>query len=101
MNFELKFNDFDENIIERQGKLGGIQYIFRFKNGYGASVIKSNYSYGSEDDLWEVAVLEFMSEDEDDDDYNLTYDTDITNDVLGFLDDDEVLEVLRDINELE
>ncbi len=40
---------------------GGVKYVFRFKNGYGASVIKNKYSYGNEDNLWELAVIEFTS----------------------------------------
>ena len=37
---------------------GGIQKIYRFKNNFGASVVKHPYSYGGEKDLWELAVIE-------------------------------------------
>lgn len=37
----------------------GIRYIFRFPNDYGASVVKSYGANGYEQDLWELAVLQF------------------------------------------
>lgn len=37
---------------------GGIQYKAKFPNGYGASIIKHNFSYGSSNDNWELAVLD-------------------------------------------
>lgn len=70
----------------------GVQYFFSFANGYGASVIKRSGSYGYKEDLWELAVL--------DSDGELTYDTPITNDVLGHLTDEEVRETLAEIREL-
>tara|TARA_Y100000389_G_scaffold191656_1_gene218191 strand:- start:377 stop:652 length:276 start_codon:yes stop_codon:yes gene_type:complete len=36
---------------------GGIQHVYKFKNGFGASVIKHKYSYGGKKGLWEVALL--------------------------------------------
>ena len=70
----------------------GVQYIFSFANGYGASVIKRWGSYGYDQDLWELAVLNS--------DGDLEYGTPITNDVLGYLTDEEVRETLRKIREL-
>lgn len=70
----------------------GVQYIFSFANGYGASVIKHRGSYGYKNDLWELAVL--------DSDGELTYDTPITNDVIGHLTDEEVRDILTKIREL-
>jgi hypothetical protein len=75
---------------------GGVQYLFRFKNNYGASVIKHFGSYGSENDLWELAVIKY----DDDGNWNLTYDTDITEDVEGFLSDGNVRTLLKKIKEL-
>ena len=55
-----------------------------FKNGYGVSVVSHTHSYGGKDGLYELAVLDF--------DGNITYDTPITSDVLGYLTPDEVTE---------
>lgn len=72
------------------------QWIFNFKNGYGASVIKSPSSYGFDDDLFELAVLKF----ENDIVHHITYDTPVTSDVIGYLTNDEVLEYLEKIKNL-
>jgi hypothetical protein len=72
---------------------GGPQYVFRFENNYGASLIRSYFSYGNE-----LAVLYFHNEDVDD--YRLVYDTPITNDVLGHLDAEDVEEALDAIKAL-
>lgn len=69
-----------------------IQKIYSFPNGYGASVIKGPYSYGGPDGKWELAVLK---NDE------LCYDTPITDDVVGRLNDPEVDRLLRQISQLE
>ena len=63
--------------------LGGYVYRAQFENGYGISFVKHDGSYGRESDKWEIAVLK------NDD---LCYDTEITNDVIGWLSDAEVLE---------
>jgi hypothetical protein len=63
-----------------------------FDNGYGASVVRHEYSYGGKDGLYELAVLS--------NDGELTYDTPITNDVLGYLTTNEVTEILIKIQQL-
>lgn len=72
---------------------GGYQYWFSFPNGYAASVIKGPYTYGGELDLWELAVM-------DDNTKGLCYDTPITDDVLGWLEDEEVNDYLNQIKAL-
>ena len=72
------------------------QWLFKFKNNYGASVIKHWGSYGYEEDLFELAVLYF----EDDEKYILSYNTPITNDVIGFLDNNGVMKYLEKIKKL-
>lgn len=73
----------------------GTQRIYRFPNGYGASVIQSPYSYGGRDGLYELAVAKFNGEDHDD--WSLCYETEITDDVLGYLTEREVREALDKI----
>lgn len=74
---------------------GGVQTLVFFENGYGASVVKSQFSYGSEQGLFEIAVLK-----DDSEKWEICYDTPITDDVLGFLNDEDVAEVLNQINSL-
>ena len=100
MNLKLNYEGFKQNIIAigNVEGLDGIQYLFRFENNYGASVIKHKGSYGHEDDLWELAVIKF--DNDDNDSWDLTYDTPITADVEGWLTDDEVRALLQRIKEL-
>jgi len=62
-----------------------------FSNGYGASIITGEHAYSNEDAPYELAVL-----------YNneITYDTELTSDVLGYLTEDEVNEYLLKIEAL-
>lgn len=85
-------------ILERKLN-GGVQKVFRFENGYGASVVKNPYSYGGDEGLWELAVV-LVYENEGRLSWKLTYDTPITEDVLGWLTWEEVEETLRQIEEL-
>jgi len=86
--------------ITRRPRRGGVgngeQKLYRFDNGYGASVVRFDGSYGAESGLWELAVLEYGKGDH----YELTYDTPITDDVVGYLTDDEVQDYLRRIRAL-
>jgi hypothetical protein len=77
---------------------GGVQEIYRFDNGYGASKIKTDFSYGSDKGLWEIGVIKFFGDDMFD--HNLVYDTPITNDVIGYLNDNEAEGLLQQIKEL-
>lgn len=83
-------------IIERTLN-GGTQVVHRFENNYGASVVRHNFSYGGEDGLFELAVLTFASEAND---YELTYGTEITDDVLGYLTEDDVESLLKRIEKI-
>ena len=76
--------------IEKQmnSKHDGVQKIYRFDNGYGASVINSEHSYGGNSGLWELAVLKFKGKSNYN--YSLVFDTRITDGVIGALEDSEV-----------
>lgn len=71
-------------VTVRTPAMGGIQAIFRFENGYGASVINHMGSYGVE-----LAVLQFTGEGTDD--WGLCYTTPITDDVIGWIQDETEL----------
>ena len=103
MNLELNYEGFEENLLSRTTNPfsrycgEGVQYRFKFENRYGASVVKHGFSYGHEQDLWELAVIRFGADDRD---WEIEYDTDITDDVEGYLTDEEVRELLGRIKEL-
>jgi hypothetical protein len=68
------------------------QKIYKFDNGYGASVVCNFGTYGAKDGLFEVAVL--------DSDGQIAYNTPITNDVIGWLDFADVADILNKIKAL-
>lgn len=74
-----------------QPRNNGYQWVYEFPNGYGASVIRTPYSYGGDHGKFELAVLK---------DGECCYDTEITEDVLGYLDESEVEQYLNEIKEL-
>lgn len=87
---DLHYKTFED--IDFQPHWGGIIGKIMFENGYGASVIRTEQSYGGSRGLYELAVL--------DNDGKLTYDTPITGDVLGFLSPKEVTNYLIQIQDL-
>ena len=66
-----------------------------FPNGYGVSVIIGSFSYGGDEGLYECAVLKGKEGDS-----KLCYDTPITNDVIGYCDEDKVTEIMKQIQDL-
>lgn len=75
---------------------GGNQYLFRFENGFGASVVRHDFSYGGSRGLYELAVIQWG----ENDDFELKYDTGLTDDVEGYLSVSEVLNFLNKIENL-
>lgn len=69
----------------------GEQAKIRFPNGYGASVIRGGLFFYTDGGTYEIAVL-----DRD----GITYETPITDDVLGYQSEDEANAVLKAIEEL-
>ena len=70
----------------------GTQRIYRFPNGYGASVVRSEKSYGGREGLFELAVLDSSDD--------LCYTTPVTRDVEGWLTIDNVDKLLDQISKL-
>ena len=80
--------------IERHHDPSGFCYRIHFKNKpYGVSVIKSYYSYGGSRDQFELAVLNSNGD--------LCYTTQITEDVIGFLEEEDLMAMLRLIYRLD
>ena len=73
--------------VERKDIHDGRQIIYRFPNGYGASVVEHSLSYGLE-----IAVLNS--------DDKITYDTLITDDVIGHNTPESAAEIITQISKL-
>ena len=87
------FND----IIFKSNPMGeeyGIVSRTKFDNGYEVSVVKSKYSYGGDRGLYELAVLDHSNG-------GPIYYTSVTDDVLGWLTEDDVTAHMAEIQELE
>ena len=84
------------NDLEFTSAIGGPQFGIRacimFENGYGASVVKGEHTYGGRDGLFELAVLDSNGQ--------LTYETPVTDDVEGYLTEDDVTKLLEQIQSL-
>jgi hypothetical protein len=84
------FNDLE--FIELDQYMNGVAARIMFENGYGVSVVCHSFSYGGKNGLYEVAVL--------DTDGEITYDTDVTSDVIGHLTPEQVTETMAFIQVL-
>lgn len=80
--------------IEFSRYIGHMQTVYKFPNGYGASVIEIYYF---EEDYIEVAVVKFDGNGK----YRLDFSTPITDDVIGVLDEEGRDKVLQQIFDLE
>ena len=85
---DLKFKDLPS--------MDGIQAIVKFENNYGSSVVKHMGSYGNKQGLSELAVIKY----DESDNWDIVYDTPITDDVLGYLTEDNVTDYLTQIEQL-
>lgn len=73
-----------------------VQAKVKFENGYGASVIRGDYSYGGREGLYELAVTKTK----EDGNWDLCYDSGITEDVEGYLTPEAVTILLKQIEKL-
>ena len=89
----LTYSDRFKDYIEVQRHIGHPQTIYKFPNGYGASVIKFNYVYFG----IEIAVLRF----DENGNWDIDYRTPITNDIIGGLSEEARDDVLQQIFDLE
>lgn len=73
----------------------GIHAKHFFDNGYGLSVVRFPGSYGYDSGLYEVAIIKGVEEN-----WNICYDTVITDDVLGYQSEEEVEVLLYEVENL-
>lgn len=66
-------------------------HTISFGNGYSASITSTEFSYGGNEGLFEIAVLRGGI---------IVYNTPVTNDVLGYLSFSEVAKALEEIENL-
>jgi hypothetical protein len=83
---DLEFHD----VFTQEPSMQGIGARHVFENGYG--VVRHGGSYGGPNGFYEVAVLAW--------DGSLCYDTPVTNDVLGWLSEDGVADIMQKVEAL-
>ena len=71
------------------------QALMFFDNGYGISVITGEGAYSDDQCPYEAAVLKGNQTE-----WNICYDTPITDDVLGFNDAHRITAIMKQIQEL-
>ena len=82
----------DLEFVPHAAGMGGVMSRIQFENGYGASVVKTDYTYGGDRGLYELAVLDSNG--------SLTYATSVTDDVIGYLRPEDVTDVMAKIQQL-
>ena len=82
---------YNKYIIDINSINNGMQVLFKFDNNFGLSVVCHSFSYGNKQEKFEVAVIKFES----DDTWSLTYDTEITDDVLGYQSKEDVISLIE------
>jgi hypothetical protein len=86
------FEDLEFEMINDTPFMVGKKARMSFDNEYGVSVVSHTYSYGGKKGLYEVAVL--------DSEGDLSYETPVTNDVIGYLSEKGVSDVMKKVQEL-
>jgi hypothetical protein len=82
----------DLEFISHSAGMGGVMSRIVFDNGYGASIVCTPHTYGGDRGLYEIAVLDTEG--------RLTYDTPVTDDVIGYLRPEDVTDVMEKIQQL-
>ena len=86
-------NKFDLITFEDTKVPQGVAATVEFPNGWGASIIKNDLSYGGGSGLFEITVL--------DKEGKVNSETDITDDVIGWQDENDIDRVLTAISKLD
>ena len=95
----LPTNHINEYLVESHEHAGGIRGVYRFPNNYGASVVAGGLVTAHRGEHYiEMAVLYFPSEDNEE--FELSYDTPITDDVVILKDEESLIRTLEEIKAL-
>ena len=86
------FKDLEFEQLNDTPYMVGKKSRMHFDNGFGVSVVSHTHSYGGRSGLYELAVL--------DKDGLLTYETPVTSDVIGFLTEEDVTDIMKQVQEL-
>lgn len=96
----------DLEFIPHSIGMGGVMSRITFDNGYGVSVVCTPHTYGGDFGLYELAVLKNESgtlikeagvfEEQ----WEICYDTPITNDVIGCLSEAGVTDIMEKVQGL-
>jgi hypothetical protein len=82
-------------MVKYPSSFGGVERRYKFSNGLVASVVNHAFSYGGRDGLWELAVLDsnsnWMTRE--------VFGFELEDDVIGYLNDEQLLERLKTIDE--
>lgn len=107
MRTKLEYKEFEAYLVSFRDDLfewekgESFQWLFRFANGYGASVIKHYGSYGVNQDKFEVATIKYigMPSKHERTRFELVNIPGITDfdTVEGYLDNEQVMKMLRKI----
>lgn len=90
----MKFEDLEFQSHQSYPTEGIAAKVF-FDNGFGASVVRFPGSYGYHEGLYEMAVISG-----NEDEWELRYDTPITDDVIGWLSEEDVTKKLQEIESI-
>lgn len=102
LNFDLNYSGFEDFLKLKNYPLPDtIHYLFRFPNGFGASVEKGPYTYGSVKDQWDVRIVVFSENPEDMSWFDIParIKTPLECDRYIYCDDDRVREILQRIKD--
>ena len=88
------YKTFQDLRFKPQSFLKGVQAILFFPNGYGISVVRNVLSRTTVN-TWEIAILKGTESN-----YNLCYDTPITDDVIGYCSEEKVSNIMKQIQDL-
>ena len=83
---------FNDLVFNQHPIKDGEQARLDFENGYGVSVLKGSAFYTSDEKPFEVAVFKYG---------DICYDTNITTDVVGYLDEDAVTKIMAEVQKLD